>query len=320
MARNRMIKPEFWTDEKSGMFTPFQKCLFLGMLNFSDDEGLIKANPIYLKASVFPYDYEIALDDVKNALALFQEQDMVFLYSHNHQDFAWIIKFKIHQRVDKPQKPQNPAPSIQNGKYKDAIYKRDNYICHICGEFVDLNDKLNNCGSKFPSIDHVVPKSKGGSDYPSNLKTCCISCNKSKGYKIIPGTFQDHSGNGIEQKKRKEEKRRENKEKIKEKTNPPECISLKVWQDFIDHRNSIKKPMTEKAKSLMIARLMEMHEKGHDVNDILENSIINGWQGVFEPRDKNNGTNKPFDKTKNGKNAKKPDYSEYDEGAETFQV
>lgn len=29
-------------------------------------------------------------------------------------------------------------------------------------------------------VDHVIPKSKGGTDEPSNLKSCCRACNLSK--------------------------------------------------------------------------------------------------------------------------------------------
>lgn len=133
MARSRMIKPEFWTDEKSGMLESFEKCLFLGMLNFADDEGLIKANPMYLKASIFPYDSKITPEKIGKALEKLQDLGMIFLYTKNNQHFAWIIKFRVHQRVDKPQKPKNPAPTLRDAKYHKAIFTRDSFRSHKCG-------------------------------------------------------------------------------------------------------------------------------------------------------------------------------------------
>lgn len=203
MARSRMIKPEFWADEKSGMLSSDEKCLFIGMWNFADDEGLIKANPLYLKSIIFPYDSKITPGKIQTFLEQLHTEKMIFLYEKNKQHYAWIIKFRVHQRIDKPGKPQNPPPSIQNNSYKDAIFKRDDYICHICGEFTDLSDKINICNSKFPSIDHLKPKSKGGDDFPTNLKCACISCNKSKrnftdDSENIPRTFQEHSKNDME--------------------------------------------------------------------------------------------------------------------------
>jgi hypothetical protein len=48
-----------------------------------------------------------------------------------------------------------------------AVLRRDNFVCRYCG------------GSA-TTADHVVPKSKGGSDAMSNLVAACRSCNSGK--------------------------------------------------------------------------------------------------------------------------------------------
>lgn len=50
------------------------------------------------------------------------------------------------------------------------VFRRDNHQCVYCG-----ND---NKGSL--TLDHVVPKSKGGKDKWDNLVTCCYRCNQEK--------------------------------------------------------------------------------------------------------------------------------------------
>ena len=55
MARNRMIKPEFWEDEKVAKLSFEARLLFLGLLNFADDKGYIRNKPIIIKAKIFPY-------------------------------------------------------------------------------------------------------------------------------------------------------------------------------------------------------------------------------------------------------------------------
>jgi 5-methylcytosine-specific restriction endonuclease McrA len=37
------------------------------------------------------------------------------------------------------------------------------------------------CGKEFEEIDHVIPLSKGGTNWPSNLRPICKACNASKG-------------------------------------------------------------------------------------------------------------------------------------------
>ena len=46
------------------------------------------------------------------------------------------------------------------------IFKRDNYMCQYCGKNVSSL-----------TIDHVVPKNKGGKDTWENLVSACIKCN-----------------------------------------------------------------------------------------------------------------------------------------------
>lgn len=67
----------------------------------------------------------------------------------------------------------------------------------------------------------------------------------------------------------------------------PSCIDPVVFSDFSDHRKRIKSPMTPRAESLIISKLVKFAEAGHDPNDILNESIMNGWKGVFPPKGKN---------------------------------
>ena len=39
------------------------------------------------------------------------------------------------------------------------------------------------CGGSFEQLDHVIPISKGGTNWPANLRPCCSRCNAKKGQK-----------------------------------------------------------------------------------------------------------------------------------------
>lgn len=62
------------------------------------------------------------------------------------------------------------------------LYDRDNGICHICNELCDWNDKRIDkgtiiVGSNYPSIDHIIPLAKGGTDDWNNLGLAHVRCN-----------------------------------------------------------------------------------------------------------------------------------------------
>jgi len=65
---------------------------------------------------------------------------------------------------------------------------------------------------------------------------------------------------------------------------PPEWIDEKKWQDFIDMRIRIKKPMTERAKELAIGKLEKIKEDGFDPNESLDNSTFHDWQDIYPPK------------------------------------
>ncbi len=61
--------------------------------------------------------------------------------------------------------------------------------------------------------------------------------------------------------------------------------------DFEKMRKTMKKPMTERAKELLLAKLRDMTENKDEQIAILNQSIMNNWQGVFALKDKPRGVN-----------------------------
>lgn len=82
--------------------------------------------------------------------------------------------------------------------------------------------------------------------------------------------------------KEKETKRNEDKKKNikKEKETTPFGQAL---EDFVAYRKAIKKPLTDRAIKLIVNKLekLEPHSVENRIK-ILEQSMVNGWVGVFE--------------------------------------
>lgn len=59
---------------------------------------------------------------------------------------------------------------------RSMIYKRDGNKCQYCGSTKNL------------TIDHLIPRCKGGEDSWENLLVACDSCNTKKGDKLLEDT------------------------------------------------------------------------------------------------------------------------------------
>lgn len=62
------------------------------------------------------------------------------------------------------------------------VIKRDGGICQLCGKPVDTTSNKNGrVRSYYPSIDHIVPMSKGGGHVWNNVQLAHMICNSRKG-------------------------------------------------------------------------------------------------------------------------------------------
>jgi hypothetical protein len=81
----------------------------------------------------------------------------------------------------------------------------------------------------------------------------------------------------------REEKRREERKEVSREV-LPDWLPAEKWQDFVDHRKAIRKPMTDKARERMLRHLSDLKAKGHDVLALIDTAIRSGWQDVYEPK------------------------------------
>ena len=63
----------------------------------------------------------------------------------------------------------------------------------------------------------------------------------------------------------------------------PDWLPLQDWNDYLEMRNGKGRGRaTNRAKQLVIVKLDELRQSGHDPGAILQQSIVNGWTSVFE--------------------------------------
>lgn len=64
-----------------------------------------------------------------------------------------------------------------------SIAERDGWRCYLCGDAVD--ESVRGPHALAPSLDHVVPLSKGGLHAPTNLALAHLGCNRRKSDRLL---------------------------------------------------------------------------------------------------------------------------------------
>ena len=67
---------------------------------------------------------------------------------------------------------------------------------------------------------------------------------------------------------------------------PPEWMPADKWEAFTLMRKAkgSRAPFTEAARDGIVATLDKMRADGHDIGQVLQASVVNGWSGVFAPK------------------------------------
>lgn len=85
---------------------------------------------------------------------------------------------RCDEEIEKSNKKRAALRDLQNREayrqHREFILSRDGYACVYCG---DMSGPFH--------LDHILPRSRGGSDAPTNLATACRPCNLSKGNKLL---------------------------------------------------------------------------------------------------------------------------------------
>ena len=106
VARIRTIKPEFWTDGDLLRVSRDTRLFYIGLWNFSDDNGVLEYDPMGLKAKIFPIDKI----DIEKLITELSSIGKVILYEVNNRKYLYLKNLSNHQIIDRPRKSHLPLP------------------------------------------------------------------------------------------------------------------------------------------------------------------------------------------------------------------
>ena len=114
MARNRMIKPEYWTSKTISKLSFLARLLFIGLWNFSDDYGVLLYNTRKILGDVFPNDLDVNEKKVAELLQEIISFKLLTPVTHKETDYLIVSSWKEHQTVPNPNKRRWLEEEIQS--------------------------------------------------------------------------------------------------------------------------------------------------------------------------------------------------------------
>ncbi|WP_166535111.1 HNH endonuclease [Blastococcus xanthinilyticus] len=101
-------------------------------------------------------------------------------------DDAWRVAHPDRVRATRQRNGAMRRASIQADEAEridpDEIYARDRYLCQLCGAPLDMD--ASHPAPRSPSIDHIIPLSRGGAHTHANVQAAHLRCNLQKGARV----------------------------------------------------------------------------------------------------------------------------------------
>jgi hypothetical protein len=114
MARIRSVKPEHWNDKELPNISLQAHLLWIGMWNFSDDDGILEADPLLIRSQVFPRRTDIRTEQMDQWLGQLVKARFVIPFEYNGSGYYIHRTFKAHQKMDKRKPSKIPKDFYDN--------------------------------------------------------------------------------------------------------------------------------------------------------------------------------------------------------------
>lgn len=152
------------------------KLVFIGLFSLADDEGRGRANPTYLKSTLFPYNEGMRSADIEKTLSEISSSMSVVFYSCDGSNYYSLLSWNLFQKIDKPTDSKIPAFDEENenirrlfvedsprasrtlapnrieknkNRIEDKLKEIYNSICTDLPQIQKLNDKRKTAINKF---------------------------------------------------------------------------------------------------------------------------------------------------------------------------
>lgn len=193
MARQRMIKPEFFSSSSMSQCSIATRLAFIGLWTAADDKGNCKLEVKKLNRMIFDDDDEITDDMFLVMLAELEANKCIKLYLVDDDLFFYISNFSTYQTINRPSSstiPNHPAGFEKDDKTNRAKIPKTRFLESVLTESDVSTEVRLTSGSLQTHSKEVIKQiiKKKGSSESADAQLSPFS--------FDPSTYQDQFNGG----------------------------------------------------------------------------------------------------------------------------
>lgn len=128
MARNRMIKPEFWSSETLMSVSRDSRLTFIGLWNFCDDYGFCINSNRRIMGDIYPYDDTVTDTKIKQWVNELLEKKLLIPVDYKGKHLLFVKGWGEHQTVQHKSKRSHIHVDDLEGVIKDSLKSHESLI------------------------------------------------------------------------------------------------------------------------------------------------------------------------------------------------
>ena len=208
-----------------------------------------------------------------------QESEIAHAPPHVREIWDWLIKEANHKGAKKYGMAIKRGQcirsyrEIQDGLHWMVGWRKETYSksdCETSMKFLRSRSMITTQKTTRGLLVTIV--NYDHYQLPKNYETYTESETENHNLPQTADTFINKNDKNDKKKEKKERKEREY----------PDWLILKSWNEYKQHRKEIKSPLSELAETKAINKLKTFIDLGFDQVEVIDQSIENGWKGLFE--------------------------------------
>lgn len=125
----RMLDSSVWANENFASLPPMARLLLIGVINLADDQGRMKAHPVYLRSQIFPYD-DVDAESMTTWLTTLAAHETVALYEVDGKQYLQLLNWWKYQTPSFAAPSQYPRIAGWQDRIRYTGKGRNIYTCN----------------------------------------------------------------------------------------------------------------------------------------------------------------------------------------------